>query len=64
VEGGLFKGYGEVVLLVGEGLLKCSEELVAGDMERLQGFGVGSATSLSVNFTFGGVAPVMQTAAM
>jgi hypothetical protein len=35
--------------------LKCSEELLAGDMERLQVFGVGSASSLSVNFSFGGV---------
>jgi hypothetical protein len=57
--GGLFEGQASCVvvgcLLVGEGLLKCSEELLAGDMERLQVFGVGSASSLSVNFSFGGV---------
>ena len=50
-------------LLVGEGLLKCCEELLAGDMERLQVFGVGRSDRLLPSpstLALVGFAPVMQ----
>jgi hypothetical protein len=50
------------VFVVGEG--SCSEELLAGDMERLQGFSARLGPVRQSTLPLVGFAPVMHTAAV